>query len=75
MKYLQDLESHTVQIFQNADPIHPEAVEMDILTVDHAEHHPAESFEVTSISRLNLALTQKLGEGIIKTGSRRHRLN
>jgi hypothetical protein len=52
--------------------IHAKPIEMNVLTLDDADDHPAERSQMTDILPLHLALTQISRQRIIKTGSRSH---
>jgi hypothetical protein len=45
---------------------------MDILALDHTDHHPAKRFQVTDILPLDVTLTQKIIQRIIESGSTSH---
>jgi hypothetical protein len=52
----------------------PKSIEMNVLALDHAYHHPTQGFDMTDIFPGVLALTQKSVERIIKAGSGCHGL-
>ena len=58
--------------FDVSPDLSPKPVEMNILTLNHADHHPAQSFEMSGITPLNLTLTQILIQRIIESGSGSH---
>jgi hypothetical protein len=48
------------------DDIHTKAVKMNVVALNHANHHPAKRFEVTSILPHDVTLTQKIIQRIIE---------
>jgi len=55
-----------------ADDLHPESIEMHVLALNHANHHPAKCLQVTGISPHKLTLTQNTVQRIIESGSGSH---
>jgi len=53
--------------------INSKSIEMDILALDHANHHPAQGLEVASVAPLDLTLTEIIIQRIIEAGSGCHR--
>lgn len=55
-----------------ADDVYPKPIEMYILALNDADHHPAERLEVTRILPHDVTLTQKIIQRIIESGSGGH---
>jgi len=55
--------------------LHAKPIEVDVLTLDHADYHPAQGLQMTRITPLIVTLTQIIIQRIIESGSWSHRFH